>query len=139
MLVPAGKAITKVWIPTSIVASSATGYNGFAVYDDTGNLLGETASDPSVFTTLGWQGIDLITPIAADANDRFVYVACQTSANGQCLYTHAPNSIPNFYNGVTAGKRRSWVNNSLSGTWPSTINPVTDGQLFPYIMLLALS
>jgi hypothetical protein len=145
IFVPAGKQIVGIG---TIVRDAGTlaggGENGFAVYEDNGVLAASTTSDNNVWTATGWRTKTFVTPIAAQASDRFVY-AC-ILVNG---YSVSPGILYNVLgggiNGMPAGgygvpnHRRSFYNNNVT-SWPASFNPATYG-LDPsgYTALIALA
>jgi len=133
--IPEGKPITKVWAAISAVGSAASGYNAFAIYDDDGDLVQKTASDPAVFGTMGWRGLPLLAPIPAESETRFVHIAVATDSGSQCLYATAP--VPGFYNGIGT-RRRSWYVPGRD-SFPSHIDVQLEGSTPSYVMLMAVS
>jgi hypothetical protein len=139
--IPAGKPITTCWGSVVGVGTvGAGGVNGFAVYDDAGNLLSSTVDDNNLWTVGGVRSKPLPAAIAAQSSDRYVYLAmritgysappthpfCQGQAGGQLL------------DGLFgAGRRRGVV---LSGSsWAGTIDTATGTSPSGYTPFLALS
>jgi hypothetical protein len=139
--IPAGKPITTCW---SSVAGAGTlgagGVNGFAIYDDAGNLVSSTVDDNNLWATQGVRSKALPAQIAAQNSDRYVYLAmritgytappthpfCQGQAGGQLL------------DGLFGGGRRRGV--VLSGsTWASTIDTANGASPSGYTPFLALA
>lgn len=140
MLVPAGKPINKCWIPIDIPDAAASGFTAFGIYDDAGNPIEHTNSNPNLFAAVGWQGLPLLSQIPAQDEDRFVHVySCMSSNTVYTCYSSPPGlaNVPNFFNGIRTDRRRTWL---LPGSsLPSTLDVANGGITFSYVLLVALS
>lgn len=143
IFVPAGNAITAVGVFIRNVGTlGAGGLNGFAIYDDNGTFVESTASDDTLYTTLGWRFLTLNSVIPAQGTDRFVRV--YRAVNG---YSGLPNT---FYVQIGTGsntpllggynvpnhRRTVYTNGEVS--WPASFNPLTFGTLTEYVPLIGL-
>lgn len=124
LLVPAGQAITRAGLPLTIAGSGLSGLTSFAVYDDAGNLVTSTVSDATVFTSTGWRFKSFPSPIAAEGTDRFVWLRVNIESGTRPTMTFR-TGIDNLDGGLVT-HRRAYFSGNLS-SWPSTINPLTDG------------
>lgn len=134
--VRAGQVITRagVWIGTA--GSSVAGLAGFGLYDDSGTLIASTTSDASVFETAGWRFKDFSSPVAAQGTDRFVWLRINVELGTKPVIGFRAG--PANLDGGLATHRRTFFTSGLS-SWPSTINPLTDGTAGGgYIPLLGL-
>jgi hypothetical protein len=140
MLVPAGKPINKCWIPVDIPDAAASGFTAFGIYDDAGNPIEHTNSNPNLFAATGWQGLPLLSQIPSQDEDRFIHVyACMSSNTVYTCYSSPVGltNVPNYFNGIRTDRRRTWL---LPGSsLPSTIDVANSGTAFSYVLLVALS
>lgn len=129
--VPANTVITNLWCACTLAGThdGATAGNRLGIYDDSGNLLDQTASDNTLWTVAGWRGGALgAGPIAAQSNGRWVYgsiVAVGMTASPAIAYPTGPADFPFQYTGPGLTKRRTFYGNT--STFPATINPNTGG------------
>lgn len=146
--VPAGKAITTLWVCVGIAGSylaSSGRPNQLALSDDDGNLLSLTPDDNTLYTVQGWRSGTLVSPQAAQATPRWVYVALTVGdmTGLQLRYpttasTFVGSTDANTINGGPEPRRRSMYVNGLSAL-PSAFDPTTYGTVTPYLPLVALS
>jgi hypothetical protein len=132
--IPAGKSITKVAVSVTVPASSPSSTDCYAVYDDTGAKIGETAGDSALFASTGLRWANLITPIAAQGSDRWVYVT-QFVANPSGMSVRYKNGAGDLAGSTTL--RRAFYDSP--GSLPASINPATTGtistQYIPFYMV----
>lgn len=142
MLVPAGKPINKVWLPVTLETPAiVTGTSIFGIYDDNGNFIEETNNDPNLFVDIGWRGLSLLSQIPAQDENRFIHVySCMTNVSAGVVYAHPRevDNIPKFFDGIRTNRRRSWALPPDSSL-PSTIDLVTGGTTYAYLLIVALS
>jgi hypothetical protein len=127
--VPAGSIINAIATTVQVAGTlGAGGLNSFAIYDDTGILVDSTTPDDTMWQTTGWIVKTLVTPIAAQGSDRFVYAAI--SSRG---YTTPPNiKYNNTVSALTDGggylvnNRRVFLNSISS--WPASFDPASYGS-----------
>lgn len=146
--VPAGKALTKLWVavgePGSYAASSGKP-NRLAIADDTSTILSLTPIDNTLYTVEGWRQATLITPQSAQSTPRWVYVGLIVGdmTNLKLRYpTHASSFIgtseTTTLNGGPATRRRAMYANGLSAL-PTSFDPATYGTVTAYMPLVAIS
>jgi hypothetical protein len=122
--VAAGQVITRAGVAITVAGSGLSGLAGFGLYDDAGNLVTSTTNDTSVFTTAGWRFKDFPSPVAAQGSDRFVWLrGCMESGTRAFVAFRTGSDI---LDGGVSTHRRSYFSSNIS-SWPSTINPLTDG------------
>lgn len=136
--VPAGKAITKVGVYVTAVGATGSGLNSFAVYSDAGSLLQSTPTDNSLWTVEGWTIRSLSTPISAEGSGRFVRVAVAINGSSPNVLYATHDGPATVYNGGDISHRRAYAVGSRS-SWPSTINPATEGDNYNYLPLVVLA
>lgn len=134
VLVPAGKAISKVATVIKGVATAPSATDAYAVYDAAGAQLGQTPGSNTLFTALGTRWANLTAPVPPVGVDRFVWVT---------LFAANPTGMSILYkstSGDLAGSttpRRAFY--EAVGAIPASINPVTDGttslQYIPFYLL----
>jgi hypothetical protein len=134
LLVPAGKSITKAAVEIRGTATAPSATDCYGIYDAAGIKIGETAGSNTLFTALGLRWANLITPIAAQDVDRYVWVS---------LFAANPSGMSIMYKngaGDLAGRttnRRAFFD--AVAALPASINPVTQGttslQYIPFYML----
>lgn len=134
ILVPAGKSITKAAVEIKGSATSPSSTDCYAIYDASGAKIGETPGSGTLFASLGLRWADLVTPIAAQSSDRYVWVS---------LFAADPSGMNILYksgSGELAGRtttRRAFY--ASTGSVPASIDPTTDGttslQYIPFYML----
>jgi hypothetical protein len=137
--IPAGKAITKLGLYISFAGSATTGVNGFAVYDDTGNLISSTVSDNNLWVTEGWLLKALPSPISAEGSGRFVRVAAAIEGTSCDVLYCIHDGPATMFNGGDIAHRRAWAGPSRSGGFPSTINVATEGDEYTYLPLIVVA
>jgi hypothetical protein len=140
VFVPAGSTIHALGTIVTIGGTlGAGGINGFAVYDDSGNLVGTTANNNSMWTTSGWVVKTLTTPIAAQSAGRFVYAVASCngySSSPQIRYLQNEGALTDG-GGYLVTIRRSFFNSISS--WPASVNTASYGTPGSgYIPLIAL-
>lgn len=131
MLVPAGKAITKVTTFLSSAATAPTATDAYVLYSDSGVKIGETSGDITLFGAgpAGPRWRNLITPVAAQGSDRWVWGSVYAAAPGGMLIGYKANG--GVISGATTNRRSFYMS---PGSLPASINPVTDGSTsFTYI------
>lgn len=141
--IPAGKTLTNLWclVYSAGVHDGVTAGNKFAVYDNDGAKLGETADTPSFWTAAGWRGGPISGgPIAAQSSNRWIYMA--VCAEGLTTPANIPYRVGNDSDGVqrgpTGGRRRNILQGGSSGV-PASFNPDTYGSGSGYCPMLAIS
>lgn len=132
--IPAGKSITKIAASVVATISSPSSTDCYAIYDDAGVKIGETAGDNTLFASVGLRWANLITPVAAQSSDRWVYVTMFV-ANPAGLSIGYKNGSGNLAGSTTS--RRAFFDSPAS--LPSSINPATTGsistQYIPFYMV----
>ncbi len=132
--IPTGKSITKVAVCVTTPASAPSSTDCYAVYDDTGAKIGETAGDAGIFASAGLRWANLVSPIAAQGSDRWVYVSL-FAANPSSLAVRYKNGAGELAGSTTL--RRAFYDSP--GSLPSSINPATTGtistQYIPFYMV----
>lgn len=136
--VPAGKAIAKVGVYVTGTGVTGSGLNSFAVYSDAGDLLQSTPTDNDLWTSEGWTIRSLSSPIAAEGSGRFVRVAVALNGSSPNVLYASHDGPSTVYNGGDISHRRAYAVGSR-GSWPSTINPATEGDDYPYLPLVVLA
>lgn len=143
--IPADTAITNLY---AALVSAGSGHNGtsannrIAIYEDDGTLAGQTADDPTVWTTVGWRGGAVVGgPIAAQGVGRFVYIG--QLARGYDVYPGmalpgSPNDHVHKYTGPGTTKRRTFYAGGNT-TFPATINPASTGTATGYMPLVGVN
>jgi len=133
---------TRVWIPANTVITNlycgvatagthdgATPGNRLALYDDSGNLVDQTNSDNTLWTSTGWRGGALSAgPVAAQSVGRWVYAGVITAGMTVAPAIAYPSSPADFayqFTGPGLTKRRTFY--AFSASFPATINPNTGG------------
>lgn len=142
VFVPAGKPITAFG---ALVSSAGTvgagGLNGFSVYTDSGTLVASTPNDNTLWQSTGWVTKALSSPIAASANDRFVYAALSVegySGQPNICYSQTAVYLTDVGGGYQVSHRRSFPISISS--WPASFDPATYGNSAGgYIPLIALA
>jgi hypothetical protein len=141
--VPAGKAIAAIGTFVTISGSAGSGYNGFAIYDDTGNKVDETPSDDNLWIAdHDWIFKALTTPIAAQETGRFVRVVSVVQGGGNnpwvAYWTRGgmDKVIQGGY-GVSNHKRAIAEVTNASNR-PSTLD-FTTGSTFNYLPVIVLA
>ncbi|MGH8575355.1 MAG: hypothetical protein ACREXJ_00215 [Gammaproteobacteria bacterium] len=138
MRVHAGQPITGALTTIDQAGTAATGgTNGFALYDDTGALVSSTVDDDTLWTATGKRTTAFPAAIAAQAADRYVYVALRvTGYSAQPVFDFADGSdLGARLDGLQSGKRRVLT---LGGAAWAAIDPVagpTGGGFMPFIAL----
>lgn len=129
--------ITRIWVPRGcqiatvgvLVSTAGTlgagGLNGLAVYDDDGLLLGNTASDSTIWTTVGLNVRNLITPIAPAPRGRFVWVMANIQGISPLPFLPYITGRTDVFN--IGPRRRAAYSNVPVSSWPASINPDTWG------------
>lgn len=126
VFVPAGTGINAISIMvTSPSSGSGAAQNCLAVYTDAGVLVSRTAYGDAPWQTWGWQTVPLVTPVAAQDTDRFVWVS--SLANGfspspNVLYKYTANQIAVFGGAGMPGHLRSLYANGTVTTLPATVS-----------------
>lgn len=141
--VPANKALTNLWclVYSGGVYDGVASGNKFAVYDDNGIKLGETADTPTFWTSGGWRGGPIVGgPIAAQTTGRWIYMAVcavglSTPAN---IAYRIGNDADSVQRGPAGGRRRNFLQGGSSGV-PASFNPDTFGSISGYCPMLAIS
>jgi len=136
--VPPIQAITKVGCYVTTVGAAGNTLNALAIYDATGNLVAQTANNNNLWTTAGWTLENLPSPIAAESNGRFIFVAMALNGSSPDILYHQTQEMA-IVNGIVSGHRRSWIGPSRNAGFPSSINVATEGTEFPYIPLFVLA
>lgn len=126
VFIPAGTAITALSIAVSNIAGGA-GHpqNCLAVYTDAGELVTRTAYGNEPWQTWGWQTVPLLSPIAAESADRFVWLSSLVngfSPTPYVLYKNAANQLAIAGGANMPGHLRSLYASSAVTSLPSTIN-----------------
>lgn len=141
--VPSGKTISKVglYIINTNGTPPSSGYNGFAVYTDAGDLLQNTgATDNNLWQTAGWKLKSLASPIAAESSGRFVRVGISIeNASADILYVSHGGYTTVYNGGEITTHRRVYVAPTRTPQFPATISPDTEGSVYSYIPLLVLA
>jgi hypothetical protein len=139
LFVPAGQVITRAGACVTDAGSGTTGLTGFALYDDAGNLVTSTVTDTALFETAGYRFKSFPTPVAAQGSDRYVWLRINiydATARPYLAYAIFYNSA--VVDGGLTTHRRVFGTSALS-SWPSTINPLSDGsESFGYVPLIGL-
>lgn len=145
----ANALLCRVWIPAGVPISGMGNYvstpadpggtggeNSFALYDDDGHKISQTAPDNHQWDTVGYVFRDLIDPVPAHSEGRFVWAGVQIMGLGgvQVLYMRAPNNV--FNGGKDPAHIRTVYNGTLS-SWPATVDVATWNQYswVPFIVL----
>jgi hypothetical protein len=118
----------------------AGGANGYAIYDDSGNLVDSTPSDDNLWVTVGWAAKSFTTPIAAQSSGRFVYAAIISAG-----YASVPNIVYNtsFINqvyggiGLSSTKRHNMYNGVSS--LPASFDPNSYASGNTYVPIIGLA
>jgi hypothetical protein len=136
--VPGGQAITRVGTVVHTVAATDSPYaeNGFAIYTDEGELVSSTPFDATLWRTVGYRKKDLTTPIPAEDEGRFVYVAITVQGDAPQV-PYAVVEAPALYE--QEGQSRRGFGRSGLDAWPASIDPATYGNdLAGYLPFLYL-
>lgn len=144
--IPAGVSFGTVWTPVTQVQADSGQFFAYAIYDDTGNLITQSAQNFVLLNGKGWRQTDLNSIVPAQAFDRFVHIASATNFAAGIGHTLFLNDSPqdvqeeiiNLYQGLSS-KRRSWYYNSNPTSFPPTIDVANDGIHTSWIPLIALS
>ena len=136
--VPAGKIITKVGVYVTSTGATGSGLNSFAVYSDTGDLVQSTPTDNSLWTVEGWAIRSLSSPISSEGTGRFVRVAVAINGSSPNVLYATHDGPATVYNGGDITHRRAYAVTTRS-SWPSTINPASEGEAFNYLPLIVLA
>lgn len=113
--------MTRAWVPpdtalTTIYAAVGLGGqvytpnavpNQFRVYTASGTGVMSTADDSAIWSTSGWRGKALTTPIAAESTGRFVYIGLIIGG-----WDAIPLAVPNSPAFAALG----WLHNTVSGS-----------------------
>lgn len=138
--VPAGAAITGTWvnIRTTGAFTPTANFNGGVIYEANGTQSGITADDPTLWDTAGWQGINLVTPVAAQTVGRFVRVGLLSNGWAGLSLWYAASTTVDLLNGGAIAHRRNIL---LTGqnTMPASINPASDGTTLGFLPPFALA
>lgn len=140
--VPAGKAITTIGVFVVATGVTGTGNNAFAVYDDSGNLVGSTPVDNNLWVkNHAWCLKDLSSPIASQGTGRFVWIATsmQGAGNDPTIAYLNIGFGENMMSGGPSGKFRSFTASGMSSSFPSSINVTSPGSNFGYLPLVVLA
>ncbi|MEV4576027.1 hypothetical protein AB0K16_22555 [Nonomuraea jabiensis] len=143
--VRAGVPITNLWVAvrTAGVYTTSAVPNQLAIYDNSGNQTGITANNNNLFTSAGWRGGALITPIPAQSTGRFCYIGLIPGGVSAALTVafHSGtdnNQVAWFNTPVTGGNRRCMWNSGQTAL-PSSFDPATYGNATTFLPLVGAS
>ncbi|MFI6909869.1 hypothetical protein ACIBKY_52015 [Nonomuraea sp. NPDC050394] len=146
VLIPAGAAITNVWVAvrTAGTHDASTPNNQIAIYDDTGTLVAATADAPTLWTGSGWRGAALVGgPIAAQASDRYVYVAALARGITGCVLPHPSSANDNqvvwFCRPAVGTVKRRALYISGQTSLPASFDPSAGGTETTFALLAGVS
>ena len=150
LFVPAGAAITAagLLINTSTTVSTPGQENSLAVYDDAGNFVTKTASDDTLWTANGWQIRALQSPIAAQTDDRFVWLGATVNGMSSAPYVQyvqvgptPPAALGGAFKGGynKPNHRRTFYFSSSVTSWPPTYDFTTVGNDYGYLPAVVLA
>jgi hypothetical protein len=126
--VPQGTPITgAAMFVESAGSTPGGGIQGFAVYEEDGTLAGSSTTDNAIFTSTGWRSKALTTPIAAQPDGRFVYVAFVSNLGSAPTLTSAADA--KALNGAVGGGNRRCFYAASVTSWPGTITVSSHGTL----------
>lgn len=130
LLVPAGKTIAAVGAIVKVGGTvGAGGLNGFSLWTDDGQTqLWTSPNDDTMWTTPGWVVKTLAEPVAAQANDRFIWVGMSSrgySTPPVLPYVTGPAALTDG-GGNGVNRRRAFYSGATS--WPTTFDPATYGS-----------
>lgn len=114
---PAGRSISTVWAFVQTVGSGSpgAGFQGFAVYDNTGSRIGITTTDNTLFTSIGYRSKALSSSIAATNTDRWLYLAVLSNLpTGPVLKVAVDSGNAVFSNGPAGTQRRLIFNTGIT-------------------------
>jgi hypothetical protein len=129
--IPANTSITNLYcaVATAGTHDGATPGNRLALYDDSGNLVDQTNSDNTLWTSTGWRGGALSAgPIAGQGAGRWVYaglIALGMTVSPAIAYPSSPADFAYQFTGPGLTKRRTFY--AFSGSFPASVNPNTGG------------
>ncbi len=136
ILVPANVTISKIYFYVKTIGLMLlTGTSGVALYTDAGVSLGTVISN-ALFGTVGWRTATLSTPVASQANARYIWVGIMANVTTSpviCSVNFTPSN-----GGSTTAHRRN-ISNLGVATFPSSITPASYGSLEDDTPLIALS
>lgn len=145
VFVPANTVITNVYVAvrTAGTYDGSTTENRIGVWSRAGALVGQMADTPSLWTSAGWAGGALTSPIAAQATDRFVYFGGLARGMTVSPSIAFPKGVDDnmaawFSRGPAGGDRRGFYLSGQSAL-PSSITPSTTGTATTFIPLYAFS
>jgi len=136
--VPAGTPINGLGVFVTQTGTTGSGNNAFAIYDDSGNLVGSTPTDDNLWVVAQRQWVirNLSSPIAAQGSGRFVYAVSSRNGGTDPWIAYLNISFGEFMmSGGPTGKFRSLIPGGMSSSFPSTINVATPGSNFGYLPL----
>lgn len=140
--IPAGAVITSLWGTVRNEATYATSStpNQIGLYTDAGVLVSATVNSNTLWTSPGWRGANLPSPIAAQSAGRFVYiVTIYGGVSG--LYIAAMNAADDAHGAwfcfpaTGTAKRRGFYDGGVTAL-PSSFDPTSYGTTSSYITLV---
>ncbi len=141
--VPANTPITSLWCATTVAGTwdTTSGPNYLAVSDDSGNRLGLTPDDGTMWATPGWCGAAIVGgPIAAQTTGRFVYLGASPKGQGSAFamqFASNGSNFPAFQTGPGMTHRRSFNLSAGSGTGvPVSFDPTSYGTASAFLPLI---
>ncbi|MFI6495891.1 hypothetical protein [Nonomuraea typhae] len=141
--IPAGNPINMLWVAVRTAGTYSTSAtpNQLGLYTDDGVQVATTTNDSSLFTSAGWRGRSLPSPVAAQLVGRFVYILTIVGGMSNLSYPYpvsANDSNASWFSvPAGGGKRRAFYANGTS--LPASFTPSSYGTATTYVPLVGAS